>query len=337
MITSPNISDYHSSQSPVLVGVIVDVSSSMRRNWRNRNGKQLPRIEVIRDTLNKWIREEQQLRKIQADNIKIFCLGMGFKAPMYWTDVDCSDEQEHPLGNAAQKRIAVHLTCDLLALSEILPSKEKLTEFKEKLNQKWVEYTKEILEKSVITEDLYTDLVEYVQDALYKTATQHLHQSLLYRLFYQFNDLFRRVESVYQFLRETIIKKEENITTLAKRAGADYVGSIFTKTRQDFTKNTNYYASIIYHHLNSFARTYAHLVLRALTLGFETIEMVDDLDKEKVMAIARQIYTKLEIEVRKHIIRTVVLHERQLLSLKRNISASIRKKELRFFVKYPEN
>ncbi len=78
MITSPNISDYHSSQSPVLVGVIVDVSSSMRRNWRNRNGKQLPRIEVIRDTLNKWIREEQQLRKIQADNIKIFCLGMGF-------------------------------------------------------------------------------------------------------------------------------------------------------------------------------------------------------------------------------------------------------------------
>src|ERR1700730_16184318 len=97
MTTSSNISGDHPSQSSAQVGIIVDVSSSMRRNWRNMaNAKRLPRIEVIRDALNKWLREEQLSKQTEADNIKMFCLVMGFRAPMHWTDVDCSDEQEHP-------------------------------------------------------------------------------------------------------------------------------------------------------------------------------------------------------------------------------------------------
>ena len=88
MTTSSDISNSDLSKTHVLVGVIIDVSSSMRRNWRNKHGKKLPRIEAIRDTLNNWIKEEQQTRQTQAEDIKMFCLGMGFKAPIYWTDVD---------------------------------------------------------------------------------------------------------------------------------------------------------------------------------------------------------------------------------------------------------
>ena len=52
--------------APVLIGVLIDVSNSMQRSWRNTDGKQLPRIEVVRDALNKRIREEQ--RRLAQDS-----------------------------------------------------------------------------------------------------------------------------------------------------------------------------------------------------------------------------------------------------------------------------
>src|SRR5690348_11651175 len=63
--------------SRVLLGVLIDVSNSMRKSWPNKDGKQLPRIEVIRDVLNRRIQEEQrrsQTQKSKLENIDVFCL-----------------------------------------------------------------------------------------------------------------------------------------------------------------------------------------------------------------------------------------------------------------------
>ncbi len=49
---------------PLLVGLIVDVSSSMQRNWKNSDGKKLPKIEIIRDALNK------QVKKVVSSSLK---------------------------------------------------------------------------------------------------------------------------------------------------------------------------------------------------------------------------------------------------------------------------
>ncbi len=135
----PEMSHLRVTPSPVLIGVLVDVSNSMRRNWGKKGGKKLPRIEVIKEALNKRIKEEQRLQQSQEamfDNVEIFCLGMGFKSRVHTRGVDLSDEQEHSLGAEAKEGTHVDLICDLLALGEILPSKEKLSEFQEKLNQR---------------------------------------------------------------------------------------------------------------------------------------------------------------------------------------------------------
>src|SRR5260370_3186480 len=217
MSTLPEMSHPRSAPPPVLIGVLVDVSNSMRRNWRKKGGKKLPRIEVIKDALNKCIKEEQRLQQQSQeaifDDVEIFCLGMGFKAPVHVQGVDLSFEQEHSLGAEAKQSTHVDLICDLLALSEILPSKEKLAEFKEKLNQRWVQYTHEILEKSVITENVYADLIEYVQASLYQSAMKRLHQSLFYQLHHRFSRLF-------SFLSGNIKDREEKIVTLSKIAAA---------------------------------------------------------------------------------------------------------------------
>ena len=214
------------------------------------------------------------------------------------------------------------LICDLLALSEILPSKEKLAEFKEKLNQRWVQYTHEILEKSVITENVYADLIEYVQASLYQSAMKRLHQSLFYQLHHRFSRLF-------SFLSGNIKDREEKIVTLSKIAAAEYVEDVFKKTRRDFNDNQRKYMSIVQQNLNDYVQLYIYLALRALTLGFEVTELVNDLDIVRITTLAKQIYAALDDEVRKHIRFALSYHQQKLFVQGRRIAASFDKKELR--------
>lgn len=316
--------------TPVLIGVLIDVSNSMHHSWRNTDGKQLPRIEVVRDALNKRIREEQR-RLIQdqsINEIELFCLGMGFKSVSHMTEVNLSDEQEHSLGETTRKIDVVDLTCDLLALSEILPSKEKLADFKTQLNNKWVEYTQDILNQSIINEDLYAELVEYVQQALYQSALQRFHQGLRYSLFHRFNQLLSKNASLHQYFQSFIANTEGDIDTVSQIESARYVENLFTDTSQTFIENGVAYAVLINNQLEAFARVYCKQVLRALTLGFEPVEMVEDLDKEKVVTIAKKIYTLLEAEVKKHMGFVFIKHRHRLFSAKRSIGASFDTKKL---------
>src|SRR5712672_3279508 len=84
--------------SGTLLGIIVDVSSSMQKNWRNQESKHLPRFEAIRAILNEKILQEKD--RLQADDeehgeIDLFCLGMGFKTIMHTNDDDASFQKEH--------------------------------------------------------------------------------------------------------------------------------------------------------------------------------------------------------------------------------------------------
>src|SRR5215469_8240156 len=109
-------------QQPLLVGIIIDVSSSMKRNWQNKDGKKLPRIEVIRDSLNRYLQDEKLKfhRNSLNNQIELFCLGMGFQVLVHLTDIDLSHEQEHYLHGIVQTRRIAGVVCDLLALNEIL-------------------------------------------------------------------------------------------------------------------------------------------------------------------------------------------------------------------------
>lgn len=76
----------------------------MKRNWRNKDGRKLPRIEIIRDSLSKYLQEEKfkVYRSSSNNQIELFCLGMGFQTLMHLTDIDLSHEQEHYLNDTLQ-------------------------------------------------------------------------------------------------------------------------------------------------------------------------------------------------------------------------------------------
>lgn len=325
--------------SRTLLGILVDVSHSMSNNWHNKDGKKLPRIEVVRDTLNRKIKEEQMRRRTQQnniDNIDVFCLGMGFRFPMYIEHDILTCEQEEPL-KQQQKTMLIDLICDLLALCEILPSAEKLDDFKERLNRKWQQCTKDVLDQSVIIEDVYADLVDYVSTALYDSAMQKHQRSLRGRLSH--HKLPRGFGWASRLLEEYTRYMLEKITTTAQKAAKQYADEVFRKTTNDFNNNAKKYAALIQEQLDTFVQSYTASTLQAFTLGFTPSEIVDDLDERQALLLAERIYAKLDAEVRTHIALTIKIHQEKLLSAKRSISASLDKKELnrltkRFVQKY---
>jgi hypothetical protein len=328
MTMMPDIPLSEEKPSRTLLGVLVDVSHSMSNNWHNKNGKELPRIEVVRDTLNRKLKEEQMRRRTQQnnlDNIDVFCLGMGFRFPMYIEHDILTCEQEQPL-KKQEKTMLIDLICDLLALCEILPSKEKLGDFKERLNQKWQQCTKDVLDQSVIVEDVHADLVDYVHAALYDTAMQKHQRSLRYR--FSHRKLPRGFRWVSGLLEEYAKYKDEKITTTAQSAANQYADDVVRKTTNDFTNNAEKYAAIIQGYLDTFVQLYTASTLQAFTLGFTPSEIVDDLDEKQALSIAGRIYVKLDSEVKKHIELTIKLYQEKLLLAKRSISASLDKKEL---------
>ncbi len=56
MTTTPDIELYQEKASRTLLGVLVDVSHSMSNSWHNKDGKKLPRIEVVKETLNRKLK-----------------------------------------------------------------------------------------------------------------------------------------------------------------------------------------------------------------------------------------------------------------------------------------
>lgn len=339
MSLSSYISPSSQESSRVLLGVIIDVSDSMRESWHNKDGKRLPRIEVIRDTLNRKIKEEQKRSRTQKDaleGIDIFCLGFGFRYSMYIGQSITTIEQS--LSQEKNTKIElIDLICDLIALSEILPNREKLADFKERLNQKWQQCTEHILDQSVIVEDVFAQLVEYVQAGLYDSAMQKHHHSLLYTLSHQKN--IRKLRGLHRLLDTHCKNIEEHITTTSQIASAQYADEIFRKTNSDFTNNKAKYTTLIQQHLEKFVQSYTASTLQAFALGFTAAEIVDDLDEKLALSIAEQIYRELDAEVKRSIELALAIHIQKLLLARQSISAKLDMKEVkrltkRFIQKY---
>jgi hypothetical protein len=324
------------SMKPVLLGIIVDVSNSMQRNWKNTEGKPLPRIEVIRDALNRQIKKQQLVSKKpktggKRQTIDVFCIGMGFKAPMFWTDVELSNDQEHNLHNA-KKRINAGLVCDLLALSEILPNDAELTEFKQKLDEKWSSHTKHIFDKATIKEDVYTQLKQYLQEELYRSSSEKLHKSVFYRFYTWVTTQAEGAENgsllnkFSSLISDKIKSREEKNIKISQSAAATYFENIYKLAISNFIKNREKYLHLIKNHLDEFIKTYIRSALRALTLGFDIPELVDYLDGNKAIMLAEQIYQDIDVEVRRSIALVWLDNRKSLWLSKRSIGASLDKK-----------
>lgn len=295
-----------SSNEPLLIGIIIDVSSSMRKNWKNKEGKRLPQIEVIKDGLNRQIRKIKSVysSKPETRDVEIFCIGMGFQFQrQVMRPVDLSRNKEKVLEGSVDLIIDTGGVCDILALTEIIPTKADLEEIENVISEKWSGYSNQLLEQVDFRENLYDDLISFIRESLYQTALRKLKQSfrgrllnyLLGRKFLLDNEwLNNRTKqlSIWFDARE----KRTRLTSFNE--SDSYLENIKTVAKNIASNSIGEYEKYIQETLDDFVSEQSSQVLELLTLGHSPKKVFDTFDENRVFELAKNIYNHLEQDVR---------------------------------------
>lgn len=315
--------------SPLVIGLLIDVSSSMRRNWQNRDGQSTPRAQVVLNAIHEHIR---WLSSIKRSNLTretyIFCMGMGFKRPMYWTDVQISYGREEDMQGKPNKRTDVGVVCDVLALSEIVPSKKQLQHLQDTIGKKWIGYTKDMRDRVLIRNDVYQELEQYISSTIHESAYRKLRLSLMFRIYMRVGEnrvitRSRLGKRYLAWLAKAILLQEGRINDASQRAGKKYLDGILNEAQEIFDANSTRYSEYIRKELLEFASQYSGKLLDLLALGHPTELVTEYFDEQKVMDLARKIYMQLEREVRRNIRRSWTIHRGALAVHTKTVRASL--------------
>lgn len=97
--------------------------NSMQKSWKHRGRKKLPRFDIIREVINEQFWKIASLSIAQQKRIEVFCLGMGFQKSVSFAKVNLDENEESIEVDKEPLTIQQsNLVCDLLALSEIIPT-----------------------------------------------------------------------------------------------------------------------------------------------------------------------------------------------------------------------
>jgi hypothetical protein len=278
----------------------------MRRNWKNKEGKRLPQIEIIKDGLNRQIRKIKSIysEKPETKEVELFCIGMGFKLPKRaMRFVDLSRNKEQPLDEIVETIIDATVVCDILALTEIIPTKADLEEVENVINEKWSGYSNQLLKKVDFRENLYDDLVSYIRESLYQTALRKLKYSLRGRLLNYLSSRKILLENKWlnrqtKKLNSWLIGGEKRIRLTSFKESDVYLENIKTVAKRIADNSVGEYEKYIRSTLDDFVSVQSNQVLELLTLGHSPKKVFDTFNEDRVFTLAQNIYEYLEQDVR---------------------------------------
>jgi hypothetical protein len=299
----PNLS---SANKPLLVGIIIDVSSSMRKNWKNKEGKRLPQIEVIKDGLNRQIRKIKSVysSKPEIRDVDLFCIGIGFQLQKQaMRPVDLSKNKEKPIGESEDFIIDAGGVCDILALTEIIPTKADLEEVENVINEKWSGYSNQLLQKVDFRESLYDDLISLIRESLYQTALKKLRYGLRGRLLSYLSTRKILPESDWlnnqtEQLNNWFIGREKRIRLTSFNESDSYLENINAVAKRIADSSVGEYEKYIRTTLDDFVSEQSDQVLELLTLGHSPKKVFETFNEGRVFSLAKTIYDHLEQDVR---------------------------------------
>ena len=254
------------SKNKLILGIIVDVSGSMQASWYNKFTSQKSRIEVIKSSLNREFNQLQNNHNSDDFELQLFCLGMGFKE-------------------------SAGTICDLLALSEMVPSEEKLSKIRAKIQQFWNQKADEFIAEIQTNDDIVEKLESIIINDLSKSK---LSEDSFYWSVMKF--LFKRINPS---------KFEDRAKYLSHKLIDDVIGA----ARSIFKNNKTKYENLINDRLRTFAHEQIQLILRSNALGFKLETILENFDKNKMLILADSIYSAIKKDLSKEI-RAVWLNNR---------------------------
>jgi hypothetical protein len=317
--------------TPTLIGIIVDVSNSMRRNWEKKEGKGEPRIETIRDALNKEIKRIQASyadNGLGSKNTFFFCLGMGFQRSMFWTDGYMSYGTEIILDGPSVEKRHPAVVCDILALIDILPTKEEMDELENHINNKWNSFAGNVLGEIVVNDDVASELLAFVNQSLRMSALRKLRSSLITRLLNMAlakKSLLKSkyIQRITYSLKARISKRESDIEITAQKESYRYLENIHADARNIFVENKEQYRQLIESTLMDFVDRQTDILLRLLSLGHPVNKVFDTFQEDEVRSLAYKIYHTLNKDVETRITTSWFSNRTRLKWIEKKLGAKI--------------
>jgi hypothetical protein len=319
---------------PILMGVIIDASSSMSKNWNNKRGKKLPKIEVIRNTFNRHFNRIYQLTKSKNNNIpniNLFCLGIGFIVPQTFVAVRIEEGKEETI-NTDQQIIRSDIICDLIALSELVPSKSLIEQVRESLNKRWNQYSSSIINQTSFKQDVFTQLKSYIRDTLRSSATGNLSRNWRITLKsgvekYQISD-YEIGRKIVSNLDKYIHGWQEKIITKSDLEAERFFNNIIKESDNIFQSNQQEYTKFIYDTIVDFAKSECQKILNLLTLGYDHKSVINTFNEYKALNLAKTIYSKLDLDVRKSIAVAWNINKINLVLAEKELRGSLDHKQV---------
>lgn len=323
---------------PLLIGIILDVSNSMQKNWKHRGQKTIPRFDMIREVINEQFWKAASTPFVQQKPVEVFCLGMGFQKSVSFAKMNLNDgDESFALDEGPLTIQQSNLVCDLLALSKVIPTTTALEVLEKSLSEKWNSYAQKIL--SEIRQELDVDangqLTNFIEQGLFKSAYDRFHQSMKFRLYHwlvssSIRKKWSGFEGLFEYLSEYnnkwIAKIETSCTTKADK----YLYQIQNQAKSFFEENKAAYIQAINRMLHDFATAQIQIILELMTIGYTNEKVLDYFDEAKAFSIASEIYSQLNHEVesklRIPLIQNVGLY---LKEVRFELRASLNKKELK--------
>lgn len=321
---------------PLLVGIIIDASSSMSRNWKNKDGKSLPKIEVIRDAFNQQFTKMSLLRKPNSEDaptVHVFCLGMGFVLPQTFLSVRTGEGKEEIIKEGKPTITRSDIICDLIALSEMVPSRALLERVRLNLNRRWERYSGSILDQASIQDDVFLALHSYIRDTLRLTATSELEKGWRISLkgILEGSRLVRLkvIRDLNTGLEQDIQRWREKILSDSDIEANRFFDNIIKHANDIFQTNQKQYTDFILEATREFARSQCHITLELLTLGYDHTKVLNTFDESKALELAKSIYQRLDFDVRKSIALAWNLNRVNLIVVEKGLNGSIDHKQVK--------
>lgn len=274
----------------VLLGIIIDVSSSMKKNWGNSFTVKQTRIEAVKNALNDEIKRINAIQGGKLDkSVNLFCLGIGFKLKLHLVSVDLSDGEEKQTQNKSTELIGI--ICDILALSEFVPSKDKLEVVKNEIHKYWDNSARQLLEDIVIEENPEKELGEYIEFGLTNSFRIKLHNFFEKQPSLIRNTIGKFISFLGISLSDFVVRKK------AERLSFLYTNEVQVKANNIFNTFSHKYKKIIETQITDFANLEIYRILERNELGFEIDVILENFNKQELIKLSESIYSEIKKDI----------------------------------------
>ncbi len=288
----------------VLIGLILDISGSMKSNTINKDGESVPCIEVLQRAVNNHFTKVALKNKIAKEKNKqvyIFCLGLGVHGYV-------KEDRNFYIPFIMDKshyRYEEDLIVDLLYVKNKIPDEDYLEELKKEINSRWNTYiSKSIVEWRLQGKNPYDELHIYLSNNLKKSAVSKLSKNRIHKRIFilkLFNKLFRSnyIQNSIEACYDKIEILKNKINSDPEKVSIQFKNNLESIAYSVFEERKGIYKKFIEKKIKNFASNTSKRIIQSHFNEKKFSELIEEFKIGEANNLTTKLYKYLQSDLQK--------------------------------------